>query len=265
MYFSNNLKLLRTRRRRSQADLADVLQIKRSSLSGYELGTAFPNYETLIRISDFFKISIDKILRIDLSRISELQLSELEKGYDIDLTGRGLRVLATTVNQENEENIELVSVAAKAGYKNGFSDPDFIKVLPTFQMPFLSKDRKYRTFQISGDSMPPVSDGAYVTAEYVSNWTMIKDGYPYIVLTKDDGLVFKNLYNQIDKNRTFLFCSTNLFYKPYEVAITEIQEVWKFVNFIDARPPEPNMTKSTIHEAVLKLQNDMESVKNLLR
>ena len=149
-------------------------------------------------------------LRIDLGNISELQLSELEKGYDIDLTGRGLRVLATTINEENEENIELVAVSAKAGYRNGYADPDFIKVLPTFQMPFLSKDRKYRSFQISGDSMPPVSNGAFVTAEYLANWTMIKDGYPYIVVTKDDGIVFKNVYNHIKKNKSLLLVSTNL-------------------------------------------------------
>ena len=265
MYFAQNLKLLRTRRKRSQADLADTLEVKRSSLSGYELGTAFPSYETLIRISDFFKISIDKLLRVNLGNISELQLSELEKGYDIDLTGRGLRVLATTVNEENEENIELVAVAAKAGYKNGYSDPDFIKVLPTFQMPFLSKDRKYRTFQISGDSMPPVSDGAFVTAEYLANWTLIKDGYPYIILTRDEGLVFKNVYNQIEKNKSLLLCSTNPLYEPYEVSISEIMEIWKFVNYIDSQPPEPNMTKSAIHEVVRQLQNDVESVKNMLK
>jgi len=265
MYFSINLKLLRTRRKRSQADLSEVLGVKRSSLSGYELGTAFPNYDTLIRISDFFKISIDKILRINLDDISELQLSELEKGYDIDLTGQGLRVLATTVNADNEDNIELVAITAKAGYRAGYADPDFIKVLPTFQMPFLSKERKYRTFQISGDSMPPVSDRAYVTAEYLSNWTLIKDGYPYIVVTKDDGIVFKNIYNQIEKNKSLLLVSTNTEYHPYEVQITEILEIWKFVNYIDSRPPEPNVSKLSLHKAVEKLQNDMESMKNLLK
>lgn len=265
MFFAKNLQLLRKRRNRSQADLAEILEVKRSSLSGYELGTSFPSYETLIRISDFFKISIDKLLKVDLSSISELQLGELEKGYDIDLTGKGLRILATTVNNDNEENIELVSVAAKAGYKNGYADPDFIKVLPTFQMPFLSKDRKYRTFQISGDSMPPVSDGAFVTAEYVANWNFIKDGYPYIVLTKDDGLVFKNVYNQIEKNRTLLLVSTNTEYEPYEVKVTEVMEIWKFVNYIDARPPEQNMSKSSLHQAVAQLQNDVQSMKNMLR
>lgn len=265
MYFSENLKLLRSRRGRSQADLSNLLNIKRTSLSGYELGTSYPTFDTLIGISSFFNISIDKLLKVQLNAISELQLSELEKGYDIDLKGNKMRVLATTVNSNNIENIEVVNVTAKAGYRNGFADPDFIKVLPMFQMPFLSRSKKYRTFQISGDSMPPVSNGSYVTAEYVENWTLIKDGFPYIVLTKDDGIVFKNIINQIDPNKNLLLCSTNEEYLPYEIDISEILEVWKFVNYIEATPPQQNMSKESIQKAVNKLQRDVESVKNMLK
>jgi transcriptional regulator with XRE-family HTH domain len=264
MHFSNNIKLLRTRRKRSQADLAETLEIKRSSLSGYELGTSFPSFDVLIRISDYFKVSIDKLLKVNLHEISELQLSELEKGYDIDLTGSGLRVLACTVDESNHDNIELVGIDAKAGYRAGYSDPDFIKILPTFQMPFLSKNKKYRTFQISGDSMPPVSDGAYVTAEYLQNWNLIQDGYPYIVVTKNDGLVFKNVFNQIEKNKSLLLVSTNTDYEPYEVEITEILELWKFVNYINAKPPESNFDKSSLQEAVVRLQQEVNSVKNMI-
>ena len=90
-------------------------------------------------------------------------------------------------------------------------------------------------------------------------------GFPYVVVTKDEGVVFKNVYNQIDKNRTLLLVSTNQAYEPYEVGINEILEIWKFVNYIDARPPEQNVSKSSLHEAVTRLQNDMQSVKNMLK
>ena len=59
MYFGKNLSLLRKRKKISQADLAAEIGIKRSSLSGYELDNSEPNFETLLRFSDFFKISID--------------------------------------------------------------------------------------------------------------------------------------------------------------------------------------------------------------
>ncbi|MBR9830652.1 XRE family transcriptional regulator [Acidiluteibacter ferrifornacis] len=265
MYFGSNIKLLRKRRKRSQEDVAQAVNIKRSSLSGYELGTSEPNFETLLAFSEYFKISTDKLLKLDLNRVSEMYMSQLEKGFDIDITGSKLRVLATTVNSENEENIELVPVKAKAGYTTGFSDPDFIKVLPTFQLPFLTKNRKYRTFQISGDSMPPVSDKSWVTGEFVQNWELIKNGYPYIVVTQDDGVVFKVVYNQMHKNQTLLLCSTNPEYKPYEIHVNEVVEMWKFVNYISSEMPEPNLSRDHLGNSVMELQKELIEIKNTLR
>ncbi len=263
--FGQNIQLLRKRKKISQEDLARELEIKRSSLSGYELGNTEPNFDTLLKISNFFKISTDKLLKLDLKSISDLYLSQLEQGIDIDLTGGKLRVLATTVDNENEENIELVNVKAKAGYTAGYGDPDFIKVLPTFHLPFLDRNRKYRTFQISGDSMPPVSDKSWVTGEYVQNWQTIKDGYPYIVVTETDGVVFKLLYKQFDKNQSLLLCSTNPVYKPYEINVNEVIEVWKFVNYISGEIPEPNLSRDQLNNTMIDMHKEIREIKNTLR
>ncbi|KAA3644417.1 MAG: helix-turn-helix domain-containing protein [Bacteroidetes bacterium] len=265
MHFGNNIKLLRKRRRISQEDLSAELNIKRSSLSGYELGNSEPNFETLLRFSMFFKVSIDKLLKLNLRQVSEVYLAQLEQGVDIDITGGKLRVLATTVNSENVENIELVHVKAKAGYTTGYGDPDFIKVLPTFHLPFLDRNKKFRTFQISGDSMPPVSDKSWVTGEYVQNWRTLKDGYPYIVVTEDEGVVFKLVYDQLDKNQTLLLCSTNPMYEPYEININEVHEIWKFVNFISSELPEPNLSRDKLNSSLLNMQKEIREIKNTLR
>ena len=265
MHFGRNIQLLRKRKKISQEDLAKELEIKRSSLSGYELGNTEPNFETLLKFSDFFKVSIDKLLKLDLNTVSEVYLSQLEQGVDIDITGGKLRVLATTVDQQNEENIELVNVKAKAGYTAGYGDPDFIKVLPTFQLPFLDRNRKYRTFQISGDSMPPVSDRSWVTGEFIQNWKTIKDGYPYLIVTESDGVVFKVIYKQFDKNQSLLLCSTNPTYKPYEINVNEVVEVWKFVNYISAEIPEPNLSRDQLSNSMLDINKELREIKNTLK
>ena len=61
--FGANLKLLRTRRGRSQEETAIALDVKRSSYSGYENGSAEPSFELLVRMSEYFKVSIDKLLK----------------------------------------------------------------------------------------------------------------------------------------------------------------------------------------------------------
>ncbi len=256
-FFGPNIKLLRSRRGRSQEETAIGLDVKRSSWSGYENGSAEPSLDLLVRISEYFRVSLDRLLKDDLTQLSESQLGILERGGDVDLSGRRLRVLSTTVDKGDRENIELVNHKAKAGYALGYADPEYISVLPTFQMPFLSRDRKYRTFQISGDSMPPVGEGSWVTGEYVQNWQTLRDGQPYIIITKEDGIVFKVVYNQLKTTGNLLLCSTNPVYQPYEVPISEVLEIWKFVHFISHELPEPNLSRDELSRSVLDLRKEV--------
>jgi transcriptional regulator with XRE-family HTH domain len=258
-----NLKLLRKRRKISQEELATELNLTRSSYSGYENGVAEPNLENLIRFSEYFNISLDKLVKVDLNKLSENEWEKINRGIEVDLDGKHVRILALTVDQDNNDNIELVSNQARAGYTTGFSDPEYISVLPTFNLPFLKKDRKYRTFPIKGDSMPPVSDGSYVVAEYVENWNTVKDGFPYIVVTLDDGIVFKNVYKRLSDSQTFQLCSTNPLYEPYEVHANEIVEVWKFVNYISSDMPSVSFKESELTKAILDLQTDVKHLKNV--
>ena len=261
--FGRNIQLLRKRKHLSQGDLAEILGITRSSLSGYEIGSSEPGFELLLKFSDYYKISTDVLLRKDLSKMKEFDLRELEQGWTTEeISGKKLRVLATTVDKENNENTELVPVKAKAGYTQGFADPDYIKVLPAFNLPFLSRERKYRTFPISGDSMLPIPDGSWVTGEYLQNWNFIKNGTPYIVVTKNEGIVFKVLHNHIKEKGTILACSTNPAYKPYEIPVSEVLEIWKFVHYISSELPEGNKMKDDdLTRAVINLQKEVAQLR----
>ena len=265
MYFSSNIKLLRKRRGRTQDDVAHTLEMKRSTLSGYENQVAQPGIDALMAFSKYFNIAIDTLIRVDLSELPESQLSQVERGFDVYLKGSKLRVLATTVDNENNENIELVNEKASAGYTSGFADPDFIKVLPTFQLPFLSRNKKYRTFQISGDSMLPIPDRSWVTGEYVENWLMIRSNYPYIILTLDDGIVFKVVENRIKQDGKLKLISLNPLFDPYEVDASQVKEVWKFVHYISSDMPEPNMPKEKLMEEVQSLKKQVLAIQTKLK
>jgi transcriptional regulator with XRE-family HTH domain len=264
MFFSSNIKLLRKRRGRTQDDVAHALDMKRSTLSGYENQVAQPGIDSLMAFSKYFNIAIDTLIRVELSELSESQLSQVERGFDIYLKGSKLRVLATTVDNDNNENIELVNEKASAGYTHGFADPDFIRVLPTFQLPFLSRSKKYRTFQISGDSMIPIPDKSWVTGEYVENWSMIRTNYPYIVLTLDDGIVFKVVENRIKKDGQLRLISLNPLYETYEIEASQVKEVWKFVHYISSEIPEPNMPKEKLMEEVQSLKQQVLAIQTKL-
>jgi phage repressor protein C with HTH and peptisase S24 domain len=259
--FASNIKLLRKRRGRTQDDVAFALDMKRSTLSGYENEVAQPGIEALLQLSGYYGVSVDTLLKIDLSGLRESELSQLEKGYDVFITGSKIRVLATTVDSSNNENVELVNQKASAGYRTGFADPEYIKVLPTFHMPFLSKEKKYRTFQINGDSMLPIPDGSWVTGEFVQNWNLIRDGQPYIILTLNDGIMFKVVYNLIRTESRLSLHSLNPLYEPYDVEIKDVREVWKFVHYISSAVPERNLPKEDLAVTVATLRKDVEKLK----
>jgi transcriptional regulator with XRE-family HTH domain len=261
MYFDSNIKFLRNRKKLTQDQLSTALEIKRSTLNNYENGISGPSIQSLILLSDYFHVAIDTLLRVDLSRLRESQLYELEHGQDVFLKGSNLRVLATTIDRQNRDNIELVSEKAKAGYTNGFADPEYISELPVFQLPFLSSERKYRTFQISGNSMQPIPDGAWITGEFVQDWNTIKDGDLYVVLTLNEGLVFKQLKNELAERGYFQLISLNKTYEPYELAAIEIREIWKFVHYISRDVAETPLTETQIGLQLKELTEEVRGLK----
>ena len=261
MYFTSNIKFLRKRSGRSQDDVAAALNLKRSTLSGYENGVAQPGIDILVSFSGYFNMSIDTLLKIDMTRLSESQLGELERGYDAYVKGSNLRVLATTVNSENRENIELVAEKAKAGYTTGYADPEYIGELPVFRLPFLSDKRKYRTFQLKGDSMLPIPEGSWVTGEFVQDWLDVISGKAYIVFTMNDGIVFKIVENNLGKTGKLVLYSLNPVYEPYEVHVNEVKEIWKFVNYISSELPDPVIPEKQIIQSITLMKNDLERIK----
>lgn len=265
IFLSSNIQLLRKRRKRTQDDVASAISIKRTTYTGIEIGNSFPSIEVLVNISNYFGISIDTLLKVDLSKISAYQLSELERGSDAYIRGSQLRILSKTTDKKNLENIELVPEKAKAGYSTGFADPEYINELPKFQLPFLSKNKKYRAFQITGDSMLPIPDGSWITGEFIQDWHTIQSGKPYIILTVNDGIVFKIVDNLIQDEGLLRLYSLNSLYKPYDVPIPDIKEVWRFINSISTEIPVAENSSDNLNQKVMELTRDVESIKNQLK
>jgi phage repressor protein C with HTH and peptisase S24 domain len=222
---------------------------------------AQPGIDMLVSFSKYYNVSIDTLLKIDMTKLSESQLGELERGYDAYIKGSNLRVLTTTVGSDNIENIELVPEKAKAGYTTGYADPEYIEELPRFRLPFLSENRKYRTFQLKGDSMLPIPDGSWVTGEYLQDWHNIISGKAYVVFTINDGIVFKIVENNLKKDGKLVLYSLNPIYEPYEVHIAEVKEIWKFINYISNELPEPVLPEKQLFKAVATIKNDLERIK----
>ena len=260
--WATNIRFLRKTQELNQEEFAEKLGISRSKLNAHENGqTVNPTVEDLIRFSEYFGLSIDSLIKVNFSKLSTAKFKELEAGNDVYATGTKLRVLATTVDVHNNEQIEFVSQKARAGYLTGYGDPDFIQKLPVFSMPHLPKDRKFRMFPTVGDSMYPIPENAFVIGNFVEDWKSISSGTPCIIVMKDEGIVFKIVHNQIKQNKTLLLESLNKTYEPYEVNVAAIIEVWQFVNYITDTIPEAETNLEELAKNIREIKAEIEKIK----
>ena len=113
--------------------------------------------------------------------------------------------------------------------------------------------------------MPPVVEGSFVVAEFIQNWMSIRSGTPCIVITKDDGIVFKVVHNLLKSEQALQLCSTNTFYEPYTVHANDILEVWKFVNYISPELPEVRLDDNDLSKSLQTLQKEVHDLKTMLK
>jgi transcriptional regulator with XRE-family HTH domain len=207
---NKNIKYLRKLRGWTQEEFAQKLRIKRSLLGAYEEERADPRIDVLEVVADMFKLSLDELLRKDLSENKGTYLSKRRASKLA--AGRG--------------DIPFVPVKAAAGYLAGFADPEFIDELNTFTLPMLSGG-DYRAFEIVGDSMMPTPSGSVIVGEKLENLEEIKSNNTYVVVSKTEGIVYKRMLKNNRQKNKYTLVSDNPAYQPYSVNAEDILEVWQ--------------------------------------
>lgn len=256
MYLSQNLKHLRkTRAKLSQAGLAEKLGISRAALSSYEEGRAEPKLRNLNVIANFFSVSVDQLMNVPLAEKS-VQDASNEQAEAKRVSGSEMRILTVPVDDNGEETVAFVPERAKAGYSTGYADPDYVGSLPQYRMPFLPKHKTYRAFELDGDSMLPLESGTIVICEYLADWTEVRDGELCVVVSQNEGIVFKQVYNRVRQHGELLLKSTNTLYEPYGLPVSEVGEVWRFVAYIGRSfPQEESSSVDSLKTALSRLEN----------
>lgn len=171
-----------------------------------------------------------------------------------------------TVNQEGEENINFVGVKARAGYLDGYSDPEYMETLPSFSMPML-KNGTYRCFEIKGNSMSTtIHDGDYLFGKYVDDFDDILDGRIYVIISKNDGVVVKRVLNRIRESGKLILKSDNRDgnYPMYSIYAEDIVEVWYASMYASKQMPDPVNIYEKLHALESKFFEMEETLKKKL-
>jgi len=250
---NENIRFLRKKKGWTQEKFSKKIGIKRSLVGAYEEGRSDPRLNNLLKMCEIFEISLDNILKKDVSN--------LEEDNYLKPDDQKVKVLSITVDKFGDENIELINHKASAGYLNSYSDFEFIENLPKFQLPFLHFSGTHRAFEIKGDSMLPLTSGSILIGKYVDNIDFLKDGKTYILLTKEDGIVYKRV-EVLDKSLKLI--SDNKSYEPYIISNNHILEMWEAIAFFSLDFPNPNEEYNSIKNHINKLYSNLDDLKNKL-
>tara|TARA_B110000014_G_C20095950_1_gene574456 strand:- start:272 stop:1036 length:765 start_codon:yes stop_codon:yes gene_type:complete len=250
---NENIRFLRKKKGWTQEKFSKKIGIKRSLVGAYEEGRSDPRLSNLLKMCEVFSISLDNILKKDVSTLPEGQYLKNED--------QNVKVLSITVDKIGKENIELINQKASAGYLNSYSDFEFIENLPKFQLPFLNFSGTHRAFEIKGDSMLPLTSGSIVIGKFIEDLSFVKDGKTYVLLTKEDGIIYKRV--QVLDN-TIKLISDNKEYDPYAISSYDILEIWEGIAFFSLDFPNPNNEYSSIKNHINNLYSNLDDLKKKL-
>ncbi|MBK8516362.1 MAG: S24 family peptidase [Saprospiraceae bacterium] len=168
---------------------------------------------------------------------------------------------ANTENQKSSEKILYVPVSAHAGYTDQFQDQVFLDELISFSLPDYKFQRgSYRCFDIAGDSMESsLFAGDKVVCSLIDNnnfYSSVRNNLVYVIVT-DGSIVVKRVNNKIRESGSLLLISDNSYYKPFEIHVDEIKEIWHVEVKISPYLPSPNNIRNTFHE-------EMDSMKKII-
>lgn len=245
MALSNqNMKYLRKLRGWTQEEFATKLNIKRSLLGAYEEERAEPRMEVLEMVCDMFNLTMDEILRKDLS----------DSQADYMAKRRALKM------SSGRSEIPFVPVKAAAGYLAGYADPEFIDELNTFTLPMLTGGN-YRAFEIIGDSMMPTPSGSVIVGEKVNDLEEVKNNTPCIVVSRNEGIVYKRIQKNAKQRNKLTLVSDNPVYHPYTVNSEEVIEMWQAQVVISKANTQQRWDMSQLANVVSDLQQQVSSLK----
>lgn len=243
-FAGQNLKYLRKLRGLTQEEFAAKLQIKRSLLGAYEEERAEPRLDVLEIVSDEFGISLDDLLRTDLTGSEGSYLSK-----------RRQQKMGNGNNQ-----IHFVPMKAAAGYLAGYADEEFIDELNTFTLPMLGSGQ-FRAFEIIGDSMLPTPSGSIIVGQKTERLEDVKSNTACIVVSRSEGIVYKRVSKTgRDKSRLTLI-SDNPSYQPYEVQASDILELWQAQMVITKVAQQQRWDVGQLASLVNNLQEQVANLK----
>ncbi len=248
-----NIKKIRGVKGLNQSDFADIFDLKRASIGAYEEGRAEPKLATIMEIANYFSITVDDLLKKELS-VNDLYhfdifRKDLIKGAKHNLRPSKLPPVLST--------IPFISQAVKQDY---LGDREALSQMAQLSLP-LDRNKNYCAFELADNSMleqgQGIGAGDIVIAHPAVETSLAKveRSKVYLFETAEDW-VLRSL-EAVTADRVLLKAWSSSFYEE-ELLLSDIVALWQV---------ERVLTKNISSTAFLQTQIDKlrEEVSTLLK
>ena len=263
-YFAQNIKHLRRKSSKTQEQLGNEVSLGRTTIANYESGASSPtDPEVLVRLSSLFRVSVDELLKKDLSDAfnnkteSFQQIGNKHSPAVVGFFQNKLALYESTakmnhyigtpkvivVASNGEEQMVFVSLQEMKNYIINREDSAYISSLPNYSFPKFT-DNTYRLFEMGDQAMEPkFAIGDKVVAAWVSNLEEISDTKIYVFVTTDYGILVRRVANRVSGQGNLYLISDTIHYKnqypPIEVSVSQVLEVWVVEYVISSNLAQP--------------------------
>jgi transcriptional regulator with XRE-family HTH domain len=228
-FFGKNIRKIRNVKNMSQQAFADLFDLKRGTLGAYEEKRSEPKIETILKIANYFSITVDDLLT------KELTVNHLLK-FKGDLS-----LNTEEPVQEKLARIPLITEQHQKNYITNFENEYFIEELPCLHLP-INTEKKFRGYTVINLEMTNHDQGLYpkdvVIGEFIPKevYKKLENGCMVLALVNEE-LILRRLY--ITKNKITLRADhKSVEDKVFE--LTKIEELWKIRYVFYKRLPEVN-------------------------
>ncbi|WP_299714879.1 helix-turn-helix domain-containing protein [uncultured Tenacibaculum sp.] len=185
-FFGRNIKKIRGVKGLSQKSFAELFDLKRATLGAYEEGRSEPKIDTIIKIANYFSISIDSLLTSDLT-VNELLRFKEDLILSVD-----------NLEKETLAVIPYVSEQKITKYSKHYNNAKFIEDLPKLSLP-VEEDKKLRAFTVTNLEMTDHDKGLYpkdvIIGEYIELDEIDSYGNGEVVIAVlEDEVIVRKIY-----------------------------------------------------------------------
>tara|TARA_R110002050_G_scaffold19734_1_gene56568 strand:+ start:46 stop:810 length:765 start_codon:yes stop_codon:yes gene_type:complete len=222
-----NIKKIRGVKGLNQSDFADLFNLKRASIGAYEEGRAEPKLSTIIEIANHFGISVDELLKKDLS-VNDLYHFDI---FRKDLIKGAKHNLRPSKIPPSLRSIPLITQFLKSEY---LADREALLQMAQLSLP-LAKGGDYRAFELADNSMLEQGVGfgagdiiiAYKESSF--NLSKAEQGKIYLFETAEDWKL-RRLTSL--KKELLSISATSRDYYQEEIPPTAIVDLWQIEQVI---------------------------------